>query len=677
MQHIIYIIIFLFISCTRNQNSAPQRSSSDILSSNMDTTIAPGDNIFQYINGNWLKQNPIPSDEYYWGIYNLVLNETYDKLIKICEDAVQSKSAQGSNQQKIGDYWSMAMDSIRCDSIKLSPLIPYLSKIDLVTDVSSLVSCLSELSSIGANSLFNYTVTQDDKNSDKMSLYFYQGGLGLPNRDYYFNNDNQSKKVREQYVPFIATMLSILNYDSIQSKKYAQEIVALETQLAKKSRKLEDLRDPYKNYNPMSLTQMIQLGKHLNWNLFLEKSDIHSDTFIIAQPEYYTNLDQLLRSVSIDVWKSYMKWHLIKTYAHTLNKEVVNAYFGFYESLLNGAKNQKPRWKLSIDAINKSLGELLGQEYVEKHFDHKAKLRYSNLVENIRESLKNHIEGLSWMNETTKAKALLKLASMSKKVGYPDHWKDLSELKIGKISYCENEIRANSFWIKYNRNKLGKPVDRTTWDMTPQTYNAYYSPANNEIVLPAAIFVIPGFQDEELDDALVYGYAGASTIGHEITHGFDDQGRQYDEKGNLNNWWTKDDETKFNTEARKLVEQYNSYVLLDSLHVNGEATLGENIADLGGLILALDAFKKTNQYKENKTLYGLTPLQRYFMGYALGWLGQYRDESLVRQILSDVHSPSNYRVIGPMVNVKEFYDAFNIIPGDKMYKADSLRITIW
>lgn len=671
------LVIFSIFSCKNDTGKKVENKAADILLSNRDTTVNPGEDIFNFINGSWLKQNPIPAEEVSWGIGHLVVEENYQKLRNICEQAATQSAASGSNTQKIGDYWKLAMDSTLCNKNGISPLQDLLLRIDSIADIKNLLIVVSDLAEINACSLLSSYVSQDDKNSEKMSLYFYQGGIGLPNRDYYFNTDERTKKIRDAYPGHISRMLQFLHYDSTQANKFATEILNLETQLAKNSRKLEDLRDPYKNYNAYPTKTLNKLGKNIDWDLFLAHSELKTDTCIVGQPEYYVNLDKMFKSTSIDVWKAYLKFHLLSSYAGTLNKEIVDEDFNFYSKLIRGAEAQKPRWKKSLDAIDNNLGELLGQEFVKSYFNENAKKRYNEMVESVRNTLAEHIRKLEWMSQGTKEKALIKLASMSKKVGYPDKWKDLRHMNIGKTSFCENEMNANRFWIKYQRNKLGKPVDRTEWGMTPQTYNAYYNPSNNEIVLPAAIFSVPGRRDEELDDALVYGYAAASTIGHEITHGFDDQGRQYDEKGNLMNWWTKEDEKKFNARAEKLVQQFNSYVLLDSMHINGSATLGENIADLGGVVLGLDAFKKTQQYKEGKSIQGMTPLQRYFMGYALGWLGHIRDEALASRLLTDVHSPAKYRVIGPFVNVPEFYEAFNIKPGDKMYLADSSRVVIW
>ncbi|HEX6179830.1 MAG TPA: M13 family metallopeptidase, partial [Chitinophagaceae bacterium] len=432
------------------------------------------------------------------------------------------------------------------------------------------------------------------------------------------------------------------------------------------------------NYNKFAVSDLKKITPSIDWNDVLKKSGIKSiDSVIVGQPEFYKELEASLKTAPLEDWKNYLRFHLVRSFAAYLSEPIVNEQFDFYGVKMRGAKKLKPRWKRMLDVEDGIMGEALGRVFVKEYFNEKAKKRYEDLVEAVRAELKEHIEKLDWMSADTKKKALGKLASMKKKVGYPDKWKDFSAMKIDRGPLVRNIINANLWWSDYYNNKLGKPVDRDEWEMNPQTYNAYYNASNNEIVLPAGIFTVPGFRDEELDDALVYGYAGATTIGHEITHGFDDEGRQYDEKGNLTDWWTKEDEAKFNARAALMVKQFNEYMPVDTLRINGQATLGENIADLGGAVLALDAFKKTDTYKEGKVINGMTPLQRFFHGYALGWLGHARKEAIANQLLTDVHSPIQYRVNGPFVSVKEFYEAFDIKPGSKMYRPDSLRVNIW
>jgi putative endopeptidase len=664
-------------SVSASEHDSAGTVKADVLAKNMDTTVSPGQDFFLYANGGWIKANPIPADQGSWGIGNLVIEENLSRLRTISEKAAAAKAAPGSNQQKIGDFWAVAMDSAKVEQAGLQPLQPYLDKINAITDVNSLVATSAELKAIGSSTLFSDFVTQDDKNSDVMAYKLWQGGLGLPEREYYFKNDSATGNIRKEYLRYITQMLTYSGEDSSRAAKEATDILALETKLAQSSRKLEDLRDPYRNYNKMAIGDLPKLSGNIDWTKFLSVSGIKNvDSVIVGQPEFFKTLNDVLKTTPVDVWKSELKFNLLSDFSGALPDKYGVASFNF-NKLFSGAKERRPRWKRVIAAMENSMGEMMGQLYVKEYFSEKAKQRYANMVEAIRSALHHRIEQLSWMTDSTKQKAFVKLAAMKKKVGYPDKWKDFSAMQIGRESFVQNSINANLWWHNYNINKLGKPVDRDEWDMTPQTYNAYYNPSNNEIVLPAGIFTVPGYRDEELDDATVYGYGGASTIGHEITHGFDDEGRQFDEKGNLKSWWTKKDEEEFKKRADVMVKQFNEYQPLPGYHINGKATLGENIADLGGILLGIEAFKTTTQYKNGEKVNGYTPMQRYFLGYALGWLGQIRDEQLRNRLLTDVHSPAKYRVNGPFADVDEFYSTFNVQPGSPMYRADSLRVRIW
>ncbi len=539
------------------------------------------------------------------------------------------------------------------------------------------MATIAALDKIGVSTILDMGVVQDDKNSEAMILRFSQSGLYLPEREYYLKTDTTSIKIKNAYLQLIIQFLTMSGINEAVAKQAAEHILLMETDIAKVHRKLEDLRDPYHNYNKIAATAFYKLTPSLQIKQYLTTIGVPKlDSVIIGQPEYYTALEKLLQSPNIEDWKMLLRFRLIDAFSKALPNIYGEEAFKFTQ-LLSGAKKRKPRWKRVLNVEEGIMGELLGQLFVKEYFNEKAKKRYDDVVENIRTAYKERIEKLTWMSDSTKQKALHKLAAIKKKVGYPNKWKDFSALQMEKDSYVANLIRANEFWQKYQFSKLGKPVDREEWYMSPQTYNAYYEPSNNEIVLPAAAFTVPGYIDEALDDALVYGYAGASTIGHEITHGFDDQGRQYDEKGNLRNWWTVKDEQAFNKRAKAIVEQFNKYVVVDTLKINGKNTLGENIADLGGLLIGWDAFVKTAQYKKGEKIAGLTPAQRFFLGYALGWLYNERPESLRNQVLTDEHSPSKFRVNGPFANIDAFYTAFNIKPGDKMYRPDSLRVRIW
>lgn len=662
------------IAC-KNNNTPPPRA--DVVAANMDTTVKPGDDFFLYANGGWIKQHPIPDEETRWDIGQLVNEEIYKRVLTINEKAVADSNAGGVSK-KLSDFWLSAMDTVSIEQAGIQPLQPDLDKINVITDIPSLLQLIANWQVKGISPAFSQFIFQDSKNSEQMALYLYQGGLGLPNRDYYFNTDSTTTSKRNAYVKHLARMMELLGDDTTTAAANARTIMKLETRLAKVSRKLEALRDPYANYNKFAVTDIRRLAPSVDWKAWATHIGAGSvDSVIIGQPEFFRELETALTTVPIKDWKVYLRWNLINGTADYLSKPFVDQDFDFYSKTMRGAKKQRPRWKRVLDSEKGAMGELVGQLFVKEYFNETAKKRYSDMVEAIRSALKDRINKLDWMSDSTREKALHKLATMKKKVGYPDKWKDFSSMKIDRGPYVANMQAANAWWHQYNVNKLGKPVDRTEWDMPPQEYNAYYNPSNNEIVLPAGIFTVPGYRDEELDDAVVYGYAAASTIGHEITHGFDDEGRQFDANGNLVSWWTKDDEAKFNKRAQVMVDQFNGYVVVDTLRINGKATLGENIADLGGILLGWDAFRKTDQYKKGEKLAGYTPAQRYFLGYSLGWLGHARKELLANQLMTDVHSPAQYRVNGPMADVDAFYETFNIQPGDKLYRPDSLRVRIW
>ena len=665
--------IAAIISC----NNKPEATNNDPLVDNLDTTVNPGDDFFLYANGGWIKKNKIPDAESAWGIGNMVQEEIYKRLITINEKAVKEGGAKGSVTQKIADFWSSAMDTNAINKEGINPLKADLDRITNATTVNDLLKLSAEFGNKGSNTFFGNYIAQDDKNSEQMAYILGQGGLGMPNRDYYFNTDEKSVAVQKAFKEYLVKIFKQLGSDDAGANKAMTDVYAFETRLAKASRKLADLRDPYKNYNKMSTATLQELTSNLNWNDYWTIAKIPKlDSVIVGQPEFYTALNNELKTAPIDVLKNYMKYNYVSDFASYLDNKTFMDKFN-YGKTLSGAKEPRPRWKRVLDAQEGAMGEALGQLFVKEYFNETAKKRYEDLVEAIRDAYKERIAKLTWMSDETKAKAYDKLAKIKKKVGYPDKWKDFTAMDISKTSYVINVQKANEWWHQYNVNKLGKPVNRDEWDMTPQTYNAYYNPSNNEIVLPAGIFAIPGKKDADLDDALVYGYAAASTIGHEITHGFDDQGRQYDAKGNLKDWWTKKDGEEFGLRAKNIIRQFNEFVPVDTLHINGEATQGENIADLGGLLLGLDAFKKTETFKQGKKIGGFTPMQRYFLGYAYSWLYQARKEHLANRVKTDVHSPAKERINGPVVNLPEFYEAFNIKSNAKIYRADSLRVNIW
>ena len=667
-----------FALCAYQSKTVPGKSN-DPLYKNLDTTVNPGDDFFKYANNGWIKNNPIPAAYASWGIGNIVQEEIREKLKKINEDALNANAPKGSTTQKIGDFYYSGLDSAGIEKGGLSPLQDKLNLIDQAGNTQDIVNAAAILTTIGARNVINIRVEQDDKNSTKMMVQLGQGGLGLPNRDYYFKTDARTSRIRTDYSDkYLPAMLSLSGWDEARASTGARGAFAIEKFLADSSRKLEALRDPYKNYNKMTVTALNKLTPGINWTGLFTTLQLRSvDSVVVGQPEYYRAVNKALKTFSIDDWKAYLRLKLVIAYAPFLNNALVQENFRFASKVIRGQKEMLPRWKRVLDAENGIMGELLGQLFVKEYFSEKNKQRYVAEVEAIRQAYREHIMKLRWMSDQTRQKALAKLNAITPKVGYPDQWKDFSALQTSRASFAGNVMQARHWQYMVNINKLGKPVNHKEWGMTPQTYNASYDPSNNDITLPAAQLLIPGIKDDEVDDAMAYGYVAASVIGHEITHGFDDEGRLFDLKGNLKAWWTPQDSVNFTQRAQVLVDQFNNAKVLDSLHVNGKATLGENIADLGGLVLGVDAFKKTQQYKEGKKINGFTPMQRFFLGYALSWLGHERDEVLANQVLTDVHAPAYLRVNIPLTDVPEFYEAFHIKKGDKMWVDPDKRVKIW
>jgi len=667
------IPVMILQSC----NHSSQETKVDFLAANIDSSVSPAKDFYSYANGGWIKRTTIPPTESSWGLGDLVYEDLYNRLKKINEEAETQKAAEGTITQKIGDFWYSSMDTIDIEKRGISPISSELKEIESIKSKEDLVKEVAALNKIGIRVLFTKYVTQDSKNSDEMAFNLYQGGLGMPNRDYYFNTDGRTMGIRKAYLEYLFRTYRQLGSDSMTARQKSSAVFELESRMAKASRKRAELRDPYKNYNKRDFKGLEKLTPDFNWSLYIKEIGISKlDSVIIGQPEFFIALNSEINHTTLEIWKDYLRLHLMIGSAPFLDSHTYGNLFAYQKSF-TGTTEPRVRWKRALDFEGDAMGEAVGQLFVKEYFNEKAKQRYSDLIEAIRGAFKERIEKLTWMNDSTKQKAFEKLAKITKKVGYPDKWKDFSSLTIDRGPLVLNMQRASLWWLNYEINKLGKPVDRTEWEMSPQTYNAYYNPSNNEIVMTAAGFTIPGMRDEDLDDAFVYGYAGANWIGHEMTHGFDDEGRRFDAKGNLKSWWQKDDSVQFVQRAQLIIRQFNEFNPVDTLHVNGEATQGENIADLGGLVIGLDAFRKTKTFKEGIKIGGFTPLQRFFLGYAYGWLSKERKEALARQVMTDPHSPSKERVNGPVVNMAEFYEAFGVKPGDMMYRPDSLRVNIW
>lgn len=644
---------------------------------NMDTTVSPGENFFMYANGNWFKQNPIPASETRWGSFNQLINNNFDILHGLLETAAAQKNAKaGSADQKVGDFYRSGMDSATIEKAGLAPLNPWLTRIDAVKTPEELLAEIAKEHTEGIGSVFSFYVAPDDKEVTKQICQIFQGGLGMPDRDYYLNNDARTVVIRDAYKAYLTKMFTLMGNDEAQAIKNAQAVMTLETSLAKASMSRVEMRDPYKVYNKFDLASLSKITPNMDWSSIFSQLNVKGqDSLIVGQPKFLAEVGKQLKATPLDSWKQYLKFHLVNGMAPFLSSSFDKTRFDFYGKTVSGQKEQKPRWKRVLTVVDGSVGELLGQMYVDKTFKPEAKKRMLDLVNNLQKTYGDRIMRLDWMSDATKQKAMAKLNTFVKKIGYPDKWKDYSSLTIVPNDYAKNAIASSQFEYNYNISRLGKPVDKTEWGMTPPTVNAYYNPAFNEIVFPAGILQYPFFSDKA-DDAINYGGIGG-VIGHEMTHGFDDQGCQYDADGNLKNWWMPEDEKKFKEKTGMVVKQFDAYTVLDSVHVNGQLTLGENLADLGGLAIAYEAFKKTKQGQSNEKIDGFTPDQRFFLSWAQVWRSSSRDEQMALMIKTDPHSPSVWRCNGPLSNMTEFYNAFSIKPGDKMYRPDSLRAKVW
>ncbi len=668
------LIALTSISCAKKETAF-----SDPLVTHRDTTVSASNDFFNYANGGWFKQNPIPATEKSNGIFRTIQDTINNQIKSICEkSAKETDAAKGSNKQNIGDFYASGLDTVAINKAGISPLKKEFARIDAITDVPTLLQTIGYLHTIGCSPAFSFYVSQDDKISSKNALFLHQGGLGLGERDYYFNTDPETVTIRQEYSKHLQKMFTLSGDPVAVASQKATVILKLETDLAKASRKLEAMRDPIKNYNKKSIAQLNALTPNINWNTLLTEMHVkNADTVIVGQPEFYVALNNAIKTYPIADWKTYLKWDVMNTYASYLSSDIEKQNFAFYATVMNGVKIQKPRWKKVVEQTDNSLGELIGQVYIDEYLPKGSKEKLLEIGNNIRDVYAERIKKLDWMSEVTKQKALSKLNKVVMKVGYPDKWKDLSSITISRASYCTNVMAVNQWQYKYDVEKFGKPVDRTEWSMYPQTYNAYYNPSNNEICVPACNILVPGYEGRMPDDAVLYGIIGGSTFGHEITHGFDDQGSQYDEKGNLNNWWTPEDLSKFKAKTKLIVDQFNKFEVVDKKFVNGDATQGENIADLGGVVMGYEAFKKTKQFQDNRKISGLNPSERYFLSYAFAWMVNANKEALMQQVMVDVHAPAQFRINGPLANSTDFQKTFKIPKGAPMYQPDSLRVVIW
>ncbi len=643
---------------------------------NMDLSVKPGDNFYLYANGAWIKKTPIPASKTSWGSFNALAEESSQALKNLLEDASKDP---GKNElmKRVGEYYASAMDSAAIEKLGYKPIKPYL---DGITALSSKAQVLKQVNYLRSQSitspLYRIGVGQDAKNVTKYVISIGQGGTTLPDRDYYLKNDARSQKIREAYIAYITKLFSLTGETTVKAMANAVTIMQLETAMAQAQMSRVEMRDPTKLYNKFSVDGLTAKTPNLNWASILPELGYKTkqDSVIVSNPKFMVFIDSLLNKVPLDDWKVYLKWGVLKNTATYLSSEFVDANFAFNQSL-NGQKEQTPRWQRMSGLIDNQLGDLLGQLYVDKYFNQAAKARMLELVNNLQNTFQSRIKKLDWMSEVTKQRALGKLNAFVKKIGFPDKWKNYDGIVIKKDDFIGNVLRCSQWQYNDNVSRLGKPIDKTEWGMTPATVNAYYSPLKNEIVFPAGILHFPFFEFEA-DDAVNYGGIGA-VIGHEMTHGFDDQGRQYDADGNLQDWWTKADADEFKKRADEVVQQYNGYTVLDTLHVNGKLTLGENLADLGGLSIAYEAFKNTKQGQSTEKIDGFTPDQRFFLSWAQVWRIKALPEAAAQQIVTDSHSPGMHRGNGPLTNMEAFYKAFDVKFGDKMYKAPEQRTKIW
>ncbi|MFT4063119.1 MAG: M13 family metallopeptidase [Edaphocola sp.] len=644
---------------------------------NMDTSVAATDNFFQYANGAWLNKTEIPGDRTRWGSFDELNKRTDLALRDLLQDAAKATGAKpGSNEQLAGDFYRSGMDTLAIDKAGIAPLKPLLDRIAALKTPEELLAEVAREHTEGMGAVFGFWVAPDDKDVTKEIAQFAQGGLGLSTRDDYFATDARSKQIQAEYLKYIEKVLTLTGQDAATAAGNAQKIYNLEKSFASASLSPVEMRDPQRLYNKYSLATIGKTTPNIDWETLLGNLKIKGqDTVLVAMPKFFVELSKQLKATPLDVWKQYLSYGAASDMAPYLSKGFAQARFDFYNKFLRGQKQEKPRNELVITVVNSAVGDALGQLYVDKNFKPAAKERMLELVNNLQKTFGERIEKLDWMSDATKQKAIAKLNTFIKKIGYPDKWKNYGNLKIVPDNYVQNIFNASAFEYDYMIDKLGKPVDKTEWGMTAPTVNAYYNPAFNEIVFPAGILQFPFF-DFDADDAVNYGGIGA-VIGHEMTHGFDDQGAQYDADGNLKNWWTPEDEAKFKVRTQKVINQFDAYTVLDTIHVKGALTVGENIADLGGVTIAYEAFKKTKQGQSNEKVDGFTPDQRFFLSWAQVWRSKALPETSMELVKTDPHSPGIWRCNGPLSNFEPFYKAFGVKEGDKMWRADSVRAKIW
>ena len=660
-----------FIACNNLSKSNDRKF---IETANIDSSVKPGDNFFLFVNGKWIDTAKIPATETGVGSFIDVYNHTKGHLKIILDDLAKGGAPAGSIEQKVGDFYASGMDSATIEKLGYDPIKPYLQKINTMTDTKGVMQFAAEEQTRNRNVLINVGIAADDKNSAWNIVIYSQGGLGLPDQSYYFKTDAATQAVVKAYQVYMKQMFVLTGDDSVKAAKEMTEVYNLEKLLAGSHRTNVELRDPQSNYNKMAVADLNKSMPNFGWKTLLANLSIKTDSINLSQPAYYKKVNELLKTIPVDTWKDYLRFNVLFQSANALSSPFVMAQFN-YIKVLSGQQKMKPRWERIYRATDANLGEALGELYTKKYFTEDAKKRMLELVNNLQTAFDVRINKLDWMSDSTKQKAKDKLHSFLKKIGYPEKWRDYAKVNINKNTYFDNLVAASKNEYQFQLNKVGKSVDKMEWGMTPPTINAYYNPSFNEIVFPAGILQFPFF-DLAADDAVNYGGIGM-VIGHEMTHGFDDQGAQYDKVGNLKNWWSKEDKVKFVAKAKKVIDLYNTFTVLDTLHINGSLTTGENMADIGGIAIAYDAFKMTKQGKDTVKIDGFTPDQRFFISFGQIWRQKQKAETQRLRVNTDPHSPAMYRVNGPLQNFTPFYTTFNVQPGNKMFIADSSRIKIW
>lgn len=671
MQKIVFIASSLFLGA----NAISQTLTPGINLAHIDSSVSPKNDIYKFANGKWLSTQKIPASDGAWGSFNEINERNIANLKILMTDVSKDvKALPGTNNQKLRDFYLTAIDSIKADKDGVKPIAADLAAIDLIKTKDDLLKTTAMLNKKGVSGMIGFYVYADFKNSNANTCYLAQAGLGLPDKDFYF--EPQYASVKKEYSEHITRMFECLGNYPESALAHAATIMKIETELAKNSQNAVEQRDPQKQYNPFTKAELMKLTPNVNWNIYFATIGIKTpENFVVNQPKFYEGLNSLINSITIAEWKVFLKWNLIQTASPYLSSKFVNESFKFNGTVLSGKKEMKPRYKRVQVSADETLGEALGKLYVEKYFDSNSKKRVNEMVDNLIAAYRVRINSRDWMSAETKVQAQLKLDKIIKKLGFPDKWIDYKALTIGKESYWKNVSAGRKFQYGRMLAKIGKPVDRMEWGMTPPTVNAYYNPSSNEIAFPAGIMQVPFF-DVNADDAFNYGVMG-SVIGHELTHGFDDQGSQFDADGNLKMWWTDTDYKNFKAKTKLIIDQFDAYIAIDTLHVKGELTQGENIADIGGLTMAYYAYQKSLNGKKSPIMAGFTGEQRFFLAWAQGWKTLTRDAFLKQMIATNPHSPGNFRAVGPLSNMQEFYDAFDVKEGDGMYRPVAKRVNIW